>query len=374
MNESPPPKWWVRLLLILLPIVLLVGCLETAGYLWEERTAAGPLGWTLVASRRLNLEVQGNPEQPYYLFEPNEDYEWEGIPVHIGSAGFRTEEFALPKPAGTYRILTIGDSTTFGWRVEQAETYGKQLEQELNSQNNNLAYEVINAGVPGWTLEASRNFLLDKGFGYEPDAIVLAITVVNDMTTAPPIKSENPLFAWLRDKTYGWSFVTTQLRFLAARQVGPEAIPNLNPRQDAKAYYPIRTDNPIYNTVWGFVADMAEASQAHNIPFYIIVFPTAFQVNSSNHPNTAQQVLSERAAAAGIPIIDLLPIYKAACAEMAADACEGYENALFADIWMHPNPAGHALAAQEILTSWTFIGLTQDGKLTDKPKVVIVTG
>lgn len=354
MNDSPTPKLWVRLLLMFLPVFLLVGCLETAGYLWETRTAQGPLGWTLIASRRMNLETKGSPDQPYYLFRPNEQYEWEGIPVQIGSAGFRTEEFSLPKPAGTFRILTIGDSTTFGWRVEQAETYGKQLEQLLNSQNPAQQYEVINAGVPGWTLEAERNFLLEQGFSYEPDAIILSITVVNDITTAPVLKNENPLFVWLRDKTYGWSFLTTQTRFLMARQVGPEAIPNLNPRNDAKAYYPLRLDNPIYDTVWGYVQDMYEASQAQNIPFYIIVFPTAFQVNSSNHPDTAQQVLNERAAAAGIALIDLLPVYKAACAEMAANACEGYENALFADIWMHPNPAGHLLAAQQIFTTWTF--------------------
>lgn len=376
MNDSPTPKLWVRLLLMFVPVLLLVGCLETAGYLWESRTAQGPLGWTLIASRRMNLETKGSPEQPYYLFRPNEQYEWEGIPVQIGSAGFRTEEFSLPKPAGTFRILTIGDSTTFGWRVQQAETYGKQLEQLLNGQNPAQQiveadprvcpivaegdsgvcpnYEVINAGVPGWTLEAERNFLLDQGFGYEPNAIILSITVVNDITTAPVLKDENPLFVWLRDKTYSWSFLTTQARFLMARQVGPEAIPNLNPRNDAKAYYPLKLDNPIYDRVWGYVGDMYEASQARNIPFYIIVFPTAFQVNSSKHPDVAQQVLNERAALAGIPIIDLLPVYTAACAEMAAGACEGYENALFADIWMHPNPAGHLLAAQQILATWTF--------------------
>ncbi len=31
---------------------------------------------------------------------------------------------------------------------------------------------------------------------------------------------------------------------------------------------------------------------------------------------------------------------------MRADACEGYENALFADVWMHPNEFGHQMAAE----------------------------
>ena len=79
--------------------------IELVGYLWEQKTAQGPLGWTLVASRRLNLERHGTESQPYYLFRPNEDYLWEGIPVHINSHGFRNEEFEISKPNDIYRII-----------------------------------------------------------------------------------------------------------------------------------------------------------------------------------------------------------------------------------------------------------------------------
>ena len=62
----------------------------------------------------------------------------------------------MPKPAGTYGILNLGDSVVFGWEVRQEDTYGKQLEKMLNTQanlnlvrTNESGYEVINAGVPG---------------------------------------------------------------------------------------------------------------------------------------------------------------------------------------------------------------------------------
>lgn len=106
------------------------------------------MGWTLVASRRLNLEPQGSSGQLYYLFRPNEDYLWKGTPVHINSKGFRTEEFEVPKPEGIYRILNVGDSIAFGWEVSQEDTYGKQLESILNARNDGVHYEVINAGIP----------------------------------------------------------------------------------------------------------------------------------------------------------------------------------------------------------------------------------
>jgi hypothetical protein len=81
----------------------------------------------------------------------------------------------------------------------------------------------------------------------------------------------------------------------------------------------------------------------------IIAFPTAFQVNGAKHPNVPQQIFSQRAGAAGIAFIDLLPIYQQACDQRGVKACEGYEdNHLFADVWMHPNVLGHRLAAEAI--------------------------
>lgn len=80
--------------------------------------------------------------------------------MHINSRGFRTEEFAVPKPAGTCRILNVGDSVAFGWEVRQEDTYGKQLECMLNACNDGHRYEVINAGILAWTIEMERNLLL----------------------------------------------------------------------------------------------------------------------------------------------------------------------------------------------------------------------
>lgn len=335
-------------------LVMLIG-LELVGYLWERRTAQSELGWTLIASLRQEQVFQGSEDRPYYLYKPEEDYLWEGIPVHINSRGLRDEEAAIPKPADTYRILNVGDSIVFGWRVEQAETFGHQLEYLLKDGIASQPVEVINAAMPGWSLEASRNFLMQEGFDYDPDAVFLSIAVVNDITVAPVIREERAsVFSWLRDNTYSWPFLTTQARFLMARQVGPEAIPALNPPQEARAYYPQRLENPLYDQVWEYVVEMRDASRERGIPFIVIVFPTAFQLNSSAHSDTAQQALNQRAEEDGIKLIDLLPIYRDACEAAGADACEGYENELFGDVWMHPNATGHRLVAEQLAALWPF--------------------
>jgi hypothetical protein len=338
------------LLISAVTLFLCLGSIELAGFLWERSTAQGPLGWTLVASRRLDLALHGTSEHPYYLFEPNRSYVWEGIPVQINDRGFRTEAFSPTKEADVYRILNLGDSFVFGWEVNQEDTYGKLLEGKLNARGDGQAYEVINAGIPAWNLESERNFLLEEGLGYEPDLIILDVTVVNDIYgRGPSVDEGQSLFQGLRDHTYAWPFLTTQARFLLARQQGPEAMPVLNPPRRAESYYPLDKDDPTWDRIWGFIEEMYEASADRGADFIIVAFPTAFQLNSAVHPDVPQKVLGERAAAADITFVDLLPIYQQVCDEAAAnDACEGYENLLFADVWMHPNQLGHRLTAETL--------------------------
>jgi len=338
----------VGLFISLLTIALCLGGLELIAYRWEIKTAQGDLGWTLVGARRLSLERHGTSANPYYLMKPGRTYNWEGIPVTINAHGLRGPDFAIPKSAGTTRILNLGDSIAFGWEVQYENTYGAKLAHLL--QDNNQDIEVINAGVPTWNTESESNYLLQEGLTYQPDLVILDFTLVNDIYgSGPSISEKQTVTQWLRDHTYFWPFLTIQARFLWSLQRGPEAIPVLNPPTEAEAYYPISPDSPVWDEVWGEIEKMATACQAQGVPLIVIVFPTAFQLNSSHHSRVPQEVLAERAAKSGIPLIDMLPVYEQACAHAEEGACEGYENLLFADVWMHPNTLGHRLAAETLL-------------------------
>jgi lysophospholipase L1-like esterase len=341
---------YIGLVITAVMLLLCLGALELAGYAWERRTAQGIHGWTLVAARRLHFERHGEAGRAYYLFEPGRHYVWRGIPVAINSRGLRDKEFAVPKPAGTYRILNVGDSIAFGWEVNLEDSYGKQLERSLNSHGDGRRYEVINAGIPTWNLEAERNYLLQEGLSYEPDLVILDVTIVNDIRGPGPeaMHQNRRLTGWLRDHTYGWPFLTTNIRFLLARHYGPEVIAVLNPPTDVTKYYPLEREHEAWDKVWQPLLEMYQATNERGIPFIVVVFPTAFQLSSLAHPDVPQQILGERAAAAGIPFIDLLPVYAQACREAGADACEGYQNLLFVDVWMHPNEFGHQLAADKL--------------------------
>ena len=141
------------------------------------------------------------------------------------------------------------------------------------------------------------------------------------------------------------------MRFLLANQVGPEAFPVLNPPKEASGYYPLNKDDEIWDRIWGFIEEMHQAAQEEEIDFIMIIFPTAYQVNSADHPNTPQRVLIDRAVQIDMKYIDLLPIYKMVCKDADPAECDGYENLLFADVWMHPNVLGHQLAYEELIST-----------------------
>lgn len=345
--ETKKTSAWIGPIILAVTLVTLFALLELIAFIWETRTAQDHLGWTLVAARRLNFDRQGTADAPYYMMTPGETYKYEGIPVDINLSGLRGPDVKHLKPPGTTRILNLGDSIAFGWEVNYEDTYGVQLAGLLAE--NGIDVEVINAAVPTWNLESERNYLLQEGLSYQPDLIILDVTLVNDITGVGPALSENPSIKdWLRDNTYFWPFLTIQARFLLSKQLGPEAIPVLNPPSKAEAYFPTNYDDPIWDTVWGHISEMVAAAQVQDIPFIIVAFPTALQVNNASHSDVPQKVLADRAAAAGIPFVDLLPVYKDFCKQQDTGACEGYENILFADVWMHPRANGHLLAAEAL--------------------------
>jgi hypothetical protein len=65
----------------------------------------------------------------------------------INARGFRDGMYAVPKPAGTYRVCVVGDSMTMGLEVPLESTYPKLLEKQLRAQGKNA--EVINCGMSG---------------------------------------------------------------------------------------------------------------------------------------------------------------------------------------------------------------------------------
>lgn len=93
--------------------------------------------------------------------------------ITINSNGFRGKEFVLPK-GDTYRIVVIGESTSFGCTINAGEKpWPELLEQLIRSRlRPSRPVEVINAGVPANELKHALYRLGPEILPLRPDLII----------------------------------------------------------------------------------------------------------------------------------------------------------------------------------------------------------
>ncbi len=95
----------------------------------------------------------------------------------LNQAGFRGREFE-PKAAGTFRVLTLGDSCTFGvgaWSrgLYERVPYPQRLEILLVNQFGAGKVEVLNAGTPGYNSYQGLLLMRTKLRNLEPDLVTI---------------------------------------------------------------------------------------------------------------------------------------------------------------------------------------------------------
>jgi lysophospholipase L1-like esterase len=109
-----------------------------------------------------------------------------GVPVRINALGFRDpRDYSLAKPPGTFRILVLGDSVTFGHGALHETTYPYLLEQQLEAWRPDVRWEVWNLGVPGYNTAQELAYLRQIGPAAAPDLVVVGF-FLNDFTGFEP--------------------------------------------------------------------------------------------------------------------------------------------------------------------------------------------
>lgn len=105
---------------------------------------------------------------------PNYDGWFAGVPVRINALGFRDQrDYTVEKPAGTFRILVLGDSVTFGHGALSDTTYPYLFEQRLKAWRPEVNWQVWNLGVPGYNTTTELKQLQRLGPLYQPDLVIV---------------------------------------------------------------------------------------------------------------------------------------------------------------------------------------------------------
>jgi len=119
--------------------------------IWTEHHSV--LGWYNQKNKRAHLETKHID-----------------VFLHTNSQGFRGQrEYEQTKPASVLRVVSLGDSFTFGWGVSEEETYSAKLEAV------SPMLEVPNLGVVGYGVDQILMIYRSLGRDLEGDYVLVAI-------------------------------------------------------------------------------------------------------------------------------------------------------------------------------------------------------
>ncbi len=136
-----------------------------------------------------NLEKSGLN----YSLKPNvngwlKSGEFGSVKITTNSHGLREKEVLYEPLPNTYRILILGDSTTFGWGVSKEERFSDILESILNESHFHSVIfkrvEVINCGVGGYGTADELRFFTVEGVKYKPNLVILVFGGADPLESA----------------------------------------------------------------------------------------------------------------------------------------------------------------------------------------------
>ena len=103
--------------------------------------------------------------------------------VKISAQGLRDREHSISKPAGTYRIVILGDSYAEAMQVDVERTFWSLLPKRLASCGfaPGKRVETLNFGVSGYGTAHELLTLQERVWPYSPDMVLLAFFPGNDV-------------------------------------------------------------------------------------------------------------------------------------------------------------------------------------------------
>jgi len=305
--EKPHPlSWKARLVLALFG--LLVSALVAEVALRIVGTSLKPKTWT---------------DRPYAYFLP---------------AGAHTLQDADPSPKveGTYRIVVVGDSFTFGPNMQLVDTFPKKLEQMLNLNKNAPRVEVLNRGVCGAsTVTEVEN--VRAALQEQPDLLILEITL-ND--AEPHVLSKQEREELFEPRWLKWKIFTIwkSLGFIAARFHNAQTVRRYIDYH-SKFFKDPKTREQFEIAIRRIVT---QAKEAH-VPVIAMVFPLFdFPVNAKYPFAETHEIIASALTSNGVGVVDLRKPFADVPPERL-QVIPGVDN--------HPNEIAHRIAAERVLAA-----------------------
>ncbi|HEU0252244.1 MAG TPA: SGNH/GDSL hydrolase family protein [Pyrinomonadaceae bacterium] len=297
-----------------------------------------------VANEQQSGIFEGDPLLLWRLKPNLKNVYWDYTILSTNAQSFRADYPIGSKPPGTFRVVCLGDSVTFGYRVPPAwperptdynpdwQPFPTLLEKELRKANPNRQIEVFPMAVPGYTSHQGLTWLRRDIEMLQPD-LVIASFGWNDasMSDAPDRQAIDTRWfpvaiRWAIDHSQAFAHATRWLRS------------GSRPAQPAPTPVPRVSESEYVNNFASIVALVREHKGA------IVVIGAPYRDSHTNPPE-AKLMTSYRATLKSslqqsqTPYLEILELTEAA----------GSVNLGFFGELIHPNHMGHRLMASELL-------------------------
>ena len=241
--------------------------------------------------------------------------------VRINEWGHHDTDLPKEKPGGQLRGIALGDSVTMGYGLTYAETFAAQLEAELDATDTKYSsHELINTGVHGYATMQELT-VLRRSLDFQPDYVVLGFCL-NDVTEPFVVdaslggtgldyhgvrQTPSRLMGWLANDTG----VGRLSQKLAERGRTKDEEKRLELYTVRAMIEGSRTE-PRYVEAWKITLGQLEQLYAeaaeHDLPLLVVVFPFTFQL-ADESLRAPQEILAEHAAARGVDLVDMAPVF-----------------------------------------------------------------
>lgn len=305
-------RGWIKVMTVLLSVFIIIGGTEWAADFYsriypEMHRPSAALLWKLSPS--LN-GVRG------------------GKYVYTNSHGFRSPELPMKKPPGQIRIMILGDSSAFGFRVKNKETFGAVTVRLLRKKYHGKDIRLINASVAGWTTYQARVFMKEKGWKFSPDIIIIAFNDDSqDEWEEDADRAPSPQIMPLMKLLYRSHIYLSAKKLILNASIMSDASKVVNPpEKNARK----RVSPKQFRANFDYIIDGALGRGAKVIAVSMPVQQSAGYF--SNYRNIQKKAVEEE----DFPFIDLMEEFQ-----------KYPESEVFIDL-MHPTVKGHRIIGEKL--------------------------
>jgi hypothetical protein len=296
----------------------------------------------------------------------------------VNHLGLRGREMTVEKPAGTKRILMLGDSFTMGKGVEDNQTFSVLVEQSLQgllASCGGGSVEVLNAGVDSYAPVLSRLQFERKLARLAPDLVVLnfdhsdlvqeaayrkqAVRDLNGEIVAVPQVAHDSLYEQFVSWTSRRLFLTRALLVYVNRAMGHRELTVRRVVNEAsREHFAHTLEGDVDRTaqwhdVFESIRRIKHQADSIQAEFLLSTYPwghqldnvgwasgrDAFMKNGERTTDLTQRTIRDRSAALGIDLFEALPVFQ---------QYRGSEP-LYFDHDPHWTPAGQRIMAEGLL-------------------------